>query len=146
MRGLVVLALLPALYSEARADGLLEPPNIEPPTSMKERIIGAMTMLAEEMEKHIDTMSFDQVHLELDPRTRTGNLRIGGDLLKQSMHLQLRSGIRFQRGYARFNAKIDLGLGKHRWTFKVPTFDVVPRTHGGRTYVELRLPIFRGRF
>jgi hypothetical protein len=146
MRGIVVLALLPALYGEAQADRLLDPPHIQPPPSMRERIIDAMTVLAEHMEHHLDTLSFDQIKLSLDPRSRTGRLRIGGDVLGESLHFKLRSGIRFQHGYARFNAKIDLGLGLHRLSFKIPTFDVVPRSHGGRTYVELRVPLIRGRF
>lgn len=128
----------------AHADRLTEAPELQPKLSLKHRIKTNITRLSSELGRHVSALSFDLIGMRFDAHTNKAKVKV--DAGGEDLSFCLDSKLHFRRGVARVRARIGLALAGRQISFELPEFDVVPRSYGGRQYVELRVPLLEGSF
>ena len=111
---------------------------------ISEQIADEVTELGEEIDAHLGALSAGVVSLRFDGRAR--EVHLGFDLRGDNVSVKFRSDVQVRGGVARVDARIDLRLVGRHVHVELPDFEVVPRSYDGDRYVELRLPLFTGRF
>lgn len=124
---------------------LLHEPEIGPGRTMTARLSEKLTVLSNEVGLHLSALSADMIAMKVDVASRTARLKLGGNY-DGNLTLRVDGHVVFARGGARVQARLDIGIIGHRLSLTVPDFEVVPRSFDGRQYLELRLPLFEGRF
>lgn len=150
-RLLVVCATLAFLAGAARADddveyvGMTDVGDLDPiRPKVSEQIADSVTELGDEVDAHLGALSAGVVTLRFDGRSR--EIHLGFDLEGDNASFSFRSDVHVRGGVARVDARIDLRLVGRHVHFDIPDFEVAPRSHDGDRYVEVRIPIFTGRF
>jgi hypothetical protein len=142
--GLLLGGLLGAA-APAAADSLTEIPARPRLTPLSRRVTDNLTLLSEELNTHLSTLSLELVDMRFDFTRRTARLKLDlGD--HEQFGLRIDSDIRFRAGYARVNARIDLTLVGTALSLELPEFDMVPQSYLGQRWVEVRLPLFERTF
>jgi hypothetical protein len=137
--------LMLALCATAGADRLTEEPEVPAKLPMGKRLKTKVNLLSDEVALHLNALSFDMIDMDFDLHKRVAKVRLGG-WKDQRFSLGFDSNVVFRDGAARVRAKLDLNVLGEQLSLDLPEFDMVPRTYGGRSYVELRLPVFEGSF
>lgn len=137
-----------AARSEQRRLGtwrLTTAPTLGRSPSWDERLADKMTLAGDELGLDLRNLTFDTLDLEFDGHHQIAHLSLmAGDSRALSLHL--RGVIAFQDGYARVATQLDLAVAGKHLALSLPRVDMVPRSYGGRRYVELRLPVLDMRF
>lgn len=151
MRGSLGTALLVAAVglvfgsATARADRLTKAPIIAPAPSLSSKIKDRLEVLSEEVDGHLSEISFDMLSLHYDAGSNTAKIDVdAGD--DEALGLSINSHVAFDHGAAKVKAHLDLGVAGRRLSFDLPEVDMVPRSFGGKRYVELQLPLVQGNF
>ncbi len=145
---MVLLLAVVGLVAEpaaARADQLTETPAIAPAPSLSAQIKDQLESLSEEIDGHLSEISFDMLSLHYDAGSNMAKVKVNaGD--DDALGLSIDSNVVFAHGAAQVKAHVDLGLAGRRLSIDLPEIDMVPRSLGGRRYVELQLPLLQGNF
>jgi hypothetical protein len=144
MRSLILAASMLLVPAAAGADQLTEPDRIPDPRTYSERIKENLSMMSLELNQHLGKLSGEMVSMTFDVAARRGRLHLGGG--DADFGLRIDSNIKFERGYANFETKIDLAVAGRTFELELPEFDMVPRTMEGERFVEIRLPLIKGTF
>jgi hypothetical protein len=113
--------------------------------SLEDQITERLTVLGNELGRHLDLLSHDMFQLSVDGRRRHAHIRVGGgndDMLA----CQFDGDIQFDDIDAHVHARIDLGFHGHALRLELPDFVMSPATYRGDHGVELRLPLFVRKF
>jgi hypothetical protein len=146
--GLRVVLLVTAVVGMgtlAHADRVTDIPDMAPRLSLSKRVTKNLTLLSHDLNAHLNNLSFDVLEMRFDLGQRTAELKLAVDV-GSGLGLRVDSDIKFRSGYARVKAKIDLRVIGEDISLDLPEFDMVPRTYAGRSFVELRLPLFEREF
>ena len=113
--------------------------------SLEDQITDRLTLLGNELGRHLDLLSHDMFQLSVDGRRRHAHVRIGGgnDAL---VACQIDGDIQFDDANAHIRARIDLGFHGHALQLELPDFEMSPAAYRGDYGVELRLPLFVRKF
>ena len=147
MRGwrVALFAALMGVSTVAHADRVTDIPEVAPRLSLSKRITKNLTLLSHDLNSHLSNLSFEVIEMRFDLGQRTAELKLDVDA-GDGLGLRVDSDIKFRSGYARVKAKIDLRVIGENISLDLPEFDMVPRTYAGRSFVELRLPLFEREF
>ena len=102
-------------------------------------------LLGNDVGLHVSALTLDLVAFAFDDSGRTAHVRVGAGL-GEKLTLRVGGKISFERGLAKVDARIDLGIAGHKLALELPQFEMVPRSLDGRRYVELRVPIVQLSF
>jgi hypothetical protein len=129
----------------ARADRLTETPELQPTVSLSHKIKTRLTELSTELGSHLSAISFDLLDMRFNAHEKRARVKVdaGSD---DTLSLRVDGDVVFEHGAANVKARVDLGLAGRVFSFQLPEFDMVPRSFGGTSYVELRLPVLKGNF
>ena len=137
----VMVCLLPAV---AHADRLVDPLVIPDGRSYSQRIKQGLSEMSLTLNQHFDKLSGSMLNLKFDLTQRTGNFHLGGG--DSEFGLRIASDIKFERGYANFKTTLDLAVAGESYKLELPEVDMVPRSLDGERFVEVRMPLLKGRF
>jgi hypothetical protein len=113
--------------------------------SFSQQIEDRLTWLGEEMDEHFGKLSMDRLAIRVNGRSKTAQISVGkGD--GGTLSMRLGGDVKFEKGLAHIDAKIDLTINGHRMHLALPRIDLVPASYQGEHYLEVRLPILRGTF
>lgn len=142
LASLVLGCLAPA---SAAADRLLEAPTIARRPGMGARLLEGMTLLGDELDLHLSTLTGDMVRLKFDFARKQGKFKVGGGD-RELLLFKVDGDVEVHGSIARVRSRIDLGLGGEALHLELPEFELATQTVAGERAVELRLPVFEGRF
>jgi hypothetical protein len=151
VRSIAVLALLVASAAPASADPAVLLASRWPSVpdghglSLEDQITDRLTLLGNELGRHLDLLSHDMFQLTVDGHRRHAHVRVGcGN--DELVGFQLDSDIQFDDIDAHVHARIDLGFHGHALRLELPDFVMSPTEYRGDYGVELRLPLFVRKF
>jgi hypothetical protein len=161
MRSMAVLAVLIATPGNVPAEPTPAKPAPAEPTallgerwpgvpdghglSLEDQITDRLTLLGNELGRHLDLLSHDMFQLTVDGRHRHAHVRLGaGDA--GLLAFRFDSEIQFDDINAQVHARIDLGFHGHSMHLELPAFEMSPTEYHGGYGVELRLPLFVRKF
>jgi hypothetical protein len=113
--------------------------------SLEDQITDRLTLLGNELGRHLDLLSHDMFQLTVDGRRRHAHVHMGcgnDDLVG----VQLDGDIQLEDSDAHIHARIDLGFRGHALRLELPDFVMSPAAFRGDYGVELRLPLFVRKF
>jgi len=113
--------------------------------SLEDQITDRLTLLGNELGRHLDLLSHDMFQLKVDGRRRQAHVRIGGGD-SESLSVRLDGDIQFDDINAHVCAHVDLALRGHALHLELPEFEMSPVAYRGDYGVELRVPLFVQRF
>ncbi|HMG20167.1 MAG TPA: hypothetical protein VK607_02580 [Kofleriaceae bacterium] len=113
--------------------------------SLEDQITDRLTLLGNELGRHLDLLSHDMFQLKVDGRRRQAHVRIGGGDA-ESLSVRLDGDIQFDDINAHICAHVDLALRGHALHLELPEFEMSPVSYHGDYGVELRVPLFVQRF
>jgi hypothetical protein len=144
VRLLAIAVVIVASSSLARAEERLEVPEVPRKPSLKVQVTRNLTLLGDELGFHLSTLTADLVRFRFDFEKKYGRFKVGGG--GDSFLFQLDGDVEVHGSVARIRSRLDLGLGGERLSLDLPEMDLATQTVAGERAVELRLPIFEGRF
>jgi hypothetical protein len=142
--GVATTAQAEVLTREPLAMPMLDAPEIPRGPKLSEQIASKLTLFGDVLDAHLGELTLDALELRIDGRRRTARVKL--EAAAQRLGFCLDGHVRFERGLARVATRIDLSLGGREWHLDLPEFEMVPRSYGGDSYVELRLPLIEGSF
>jgi hypothetical protein len=148
---LVVSPVAPSLVAPSLADPLVQLADRWPSVpaghalTLEDQITERLTLLGNELGRHLDLLSHDMFQLRVDGRRRRAHVRLGGGDA-QHLAVGLDGDIQFDDANARVNARLDLGFHGHALHLELPTFEMSPAAYRGDYGIELRLPLFVQKF
>ena len=150
MRCLVLAAAIAASASASADDAVLLAtrwPSVPAGRglSLEDTITDRLTVLGNELGKHLDLLSGDMFQLTVDCRHRRARVRLGGG---DDQHLAFRfaGDIQFDDVNAHIDARIDLAFHGHLLHLELPALEMSPAEYRGDYGVEVKLPLFVRKF
>ena len=147
----VVLAVCVAAAAPARSDDAVLLASRWPsvPTghglSLEDQITDRLTLLGNELGKHLDLLSGDMFQLTVDCRHRRARVRLGaGD--DEHFAFRFAGDIQFDDVNAHIDARIDLAFHGHLLHLELPALEMSPAAYRGDYGVEVKLPLFVRKF
>jgi hypothetical protein len=151
VRAIAVFAVLGAATGQAAADPTVLLASRWPDVpeghglSLEDQITERLTLLGNELGRHLDLLSHDMFQLTVDGRRRHAHVRVGGGS-DELVACQIDGDIQFDDANAHIHARIDLGFHGHALRLELPDFEMSPAAYRGDYGVELRLPLFVRKF
>jgi hypothetical protein len=141
-KGIIAAALLCAFSASAGADSVIEAPEVPDALPLTHRIEANLSLMSLELNSHLNRLSMDLMHVRFNARERRARFRLGSH--GASFGLKLDSDIKFQGGYARIQATLDLKIAGDAYRLELPEIDYVPKSLDGDYLI--RWPIIKGTF
>ena len=147
----LVLAASVAAAAPARADDAVLLASRWPTVaagrglSLEDQITDRLTVLGNELGKHLDLLSHDMFQLTVDCRHRRARVRLGaGD--DEHLAFRFAGDIQFDDVNAHIDARIDLAFHGHLLHLELPALEMSPAEYRGDYGVEVKLPLFVRKF
>jgi hypothetical protein len=113
--------------------------------SLEDQITDRLSMLGNELGKHLDMLSHDMFQLTVDCRHRRARVRLGaGD--DEHLAFRFAGDIQFDDVNAHIDARIDLAFHGHLLHLELPALEMSPAEYRGDYGVEVKLPLFVRKF
>jgi hypothetical protein len=113
--------------------------------SLEDQITERLTMMGNELGRHLDLLSHETFQLTVDGRRRRAQVRLGGGDA-QRLSIRIAGDIQFDEINAQIHTRIDLSFRGRLLHLELPMFEMAPTTYRGDYGVELRLPLFVQKF
>jgi hypothetical protein len=126
-------------------DSLIDAPRITPRPSLSARVKGNLTLMTGQLGLHVSNLTADLVRFNFDFARKFGQFKVGGGA-SDSFLFRIDGDVEVHGSVARITSRLDLGIGGERLTIDLPDMDLATQTVAGERAVELRLPVFEGRF
>jgi hypothetical protein len=110
-----------------------------------QHLLDTADVAAADLRLGLRAMTFDLLDLRLEVRTGHARLRLGGELT-DSLELRVSGKVAWRDGGARVSSRLDLGLGGERFSLRIPDFTIAPCNVNGIAGVEVRVPVWEGRW
>jgi hypothetical protein len=134
----------PAAPMSLASERFLDAPGIPGGRSLSDQIAAKLTLLGTAIDAHLGGLTLDALDFRIDGAGRRARVRLNA--AARRLALCLDGNVRFERGLARVATRVDLAVGGGRWQLQLPEIELVPRSHAGEHYVEIRLPLLEGTF
>lgn len=125
-----------------RLDHNLVPVRVRP--SLGKQLENKMTLWTNELGDHLNALTGDMLDMHFDVRHRRGWLRIGS--VSSRGGFLFRGRIKIRGTVARIRPKLTLALRDSSLELELPPIEIASQNVRGERSVEVRLPIFEGRF
>ncbi len=142
---LLALALLVASVRVSWAEEHAEPIVVSKGRSLSLRVKANLNDYSDEFTLSLRKMTSGLVAMKFDFVGQSARLGLGGGD-PNAFRLRLESDVLVTGSQARVQSRLDLAVAGYRLAIDVPVFDVKTESVAGARAVELRLPVFEGRF
>lgn len=112
--------------------------------SLSKRLQQQMTLWTNELGSHLNLLTGDIVDMRFDVRQRRGWLRVG--TLSSRGGFVMSGRIKVNGTVARIRPRLTLALRSSSLELELPPIEIATQNVQGERSVELRVPIFEGRF